>query len=130
MWVKESGFKSSVTSDLSLILLTKQEDSGWQAEHSYAPAGAGGGPAGHPTGRAPGGRPASPAVSSTARTHVPQGRGRLAGAPPRAPARRGARTSRLRLETAVQGSLTPQKPANAGIEDALVFAESRLLNIY
>lgn len=61
MWVKESGFKSSVTSGLSLILLTEQEDSGWQAERSYAPAGAGGGPAGHPTGRALGRLPLSPA---------------------------------------------------------------------
>lgn len=120
IWIKESGFKSSVTTGLSLILLTEQEDSGWQEEHSYTPAG-GGGPAGHLTGRAPGGWPATPTVSSTARKHAPRGRGLPlwpslswpAGVQPRAPARHGVQTSRRWLIPAVQGSLTPWKPANA-----------------
>lgn len=83
MWVKESGFKSSVTTGLSLILLTEQEDSGWEGGRSYAPA-AGGGPAGPLTGRArrpagvsrrlqcsrearsSGARPVSPAITQLA----------------------------------------------------------------
>lgn len=136
IWIKESGFKSSVTTGLSLILLTEQEDSGWQEEHSYTPAG--GGPCWPPDGTcsgrlagdshrlqhsqeacSSGARPASLAVTQLA--------GRCA-APSACPTRRPDVTSTA--YTGCEGityALETGKRCRSGL---LIFAESRLSNIY
>lgn len=137
IWIKESGFKSSVTTGLSLILLTEQEDSGWQEEHSYTPAG-GGGPCWPPDGTcsgrlagdshrlqhsqeacSSGARPASLAVTQLA--------GRCA-APSTCPTRRPDITSMAYTGCAgITYALETGKRCTSGL---LVFAESRLSNIY